>query len=213
MTDQTDERLTLFWCPATRAVRGYWMVEELGTDYELVEIDIHDATATANEAFRAASRMAKVPAITHVRDGVVTELAESAAICLYLADAYPGAGLAPPIGHPDRGRFLYWMFFVPGVVEPVAMEKLTGAAPNRVSHGWGDFDAMLSVLESGLSQGPWLLGDSFSAADVMVGSAVHFLSQAGVLPEEGRLGDYAAACLARPAYQRALAAEGNPTGP
>ena len=93
-------------------------------------------------------------------------------------------------------------------MEPAAFEKLSGMESNKFSHGWGDFDSMTGVLEKALRKGPWLLGESFSAADVMVGSAVHFLAQAGVLPAQGVLADYVAACLERPAYQRTLAADG-----
>lgn len=202
-----DETLRLYWCPATRAARGYWMVEELGVDYELVEIDIRADESGHPPDFLAASPLAKVPAISHTRDGVTVDLAESAAICLYLADAFPHTGLAPPIGHPDRGAYLFWMTFVPGIMEPAAFEKLSDSEPNKVSHGWGDFDTMARVLEDALDTGPWLLGADFSAADVMVGSAVHFLSEAGLFPGGSVLGDYVAACLSRPAYQRTLAAD------
>lgn len=202
-----SERLRLYWCPATRAARGYWMVEELGVDYELVEIDIRADPSAQPEEFLAASPMAKVPAISHTRNDVTTNLAESAAICLYLADAYPDSNLAPPVGHPDRGSYLYWMFFVPGVMEPAVFEKLSGRDTNKVSHGWGSFDTMVRVLEQALSTGPWLLDTYFSAADVMVGSAVHFLAEADLLPDGGVLADYVSACLSRPAYQRTLAAD------
>ena len=84
---------------------------------------------------------------------------------------------------------------------------MTGAEPNKFSHGWGDFAGMLDVLETGIGSGPWLLGERFSAADVMVGSAVHFLAEAGAMPESRSLEAYVSACLARPAYQRTLAAD------
>ena len=96
-----DDQLTLYWCPMTRAARGYWMVEELGTDYELVEIDIRDENAPPDPQFLAASPMGKVPAITHVRNGQTTHLAESAAICLYLQTPIPTPAWRPDCTLPN----------------------------------------------------------------------------------------------------------------
>ncbi|MDX1384389.1 MAG: glutathione S-transferase, partial [Thermoanaerobaculia bacterium] len=142
--------MKLFWCPQTRAARAVWMLEELGRPYERVLVDIRDSEAPRDPEFALASPMGKVPALA---DGDV-RLAESAAICLYLADRYASGRLAPPIDHPDRGRFLYWMFYTPAVVEPAMAEKFAGTEPNRLSHGWGDFDAMLETLAAGLDDGP-----------------------------------------------------------
>ena len=92
-------------------------------------------------------------------------------------------------------------------VEIGIAEKFSGNEPNRLSHGWGDFDSMIETLERGLGDGPWLLGDTFSAADVMVGGAVVFLRMFGILPESAPLHAYADRCTARPAYQTAVALE------
>ena len=193
--------ISIYWCPRTRAVRAVFMAEELGVEYELVPVDIRDQASKSGAAFRAASPMGKVPAIA---DGEVL-LADSAAICLYLADRYPEAGLAPVFDDPARGRYLYWMVFVPGVMEPAMAEKMAGWETSKFSRGWGDYDSMIETLEGGLDPGPWLLGERFSAADVMVGSTVNFLKLFGVLPESAVLEAYCQRCLARPAYQRALA--------
>jgi len=195
--------IKLFWCPKTRAKRALWMLEETGLDYQLVHVDIHDRDAPVDPFFRLASPMGKVPALA---DGDAT-LAESAAICLYLADRYPDCGLAPAVDDALRARYLYWMFFVPAVMEPAVVEKLGGWKGNRFSSGWGDFDSMIQTLEAGLAAGPWLLGEQFSAADVMVGATVAFLRRLGVLPENPVLDPYVARCVARPAYQRAEARE------
>lgn len=194
--------MKLYWCPKTRAARAMWMLEETGVDYELVEVDIRDPQAKADADFHTASPMGKVPALS---DGEV-KLADSAAIALYVADKYAMGKLAPAIDHPQRGVYLYWMLFTPGVLEPCMAEKASGWEANRMSHGWGDFDSMIATLEKGLKEGPWLLGDWFTAADVMVGSSVVFLQMFNMLPESGALGAYAERCLARPAYQKALAA-------
>lgn len=196
--------MKLYWCPKTRAVRAVWMLEELGLPYERVLVDIRDESATPDAGFLAASPMGKVPAL---EDGEV-RLAESAAICLYVADRYAGGRLAPALDDPDRGRFLYWMFYTPAVIEPAMSEKFSGAAGNRFSSGWGDFPTMIATLEAGLAEGPYILGERFSAADVLLGSSAVFMRTFGVLPESKTLEAYADRCLERPAYQKAIALDG-----
>ncbi len=193
--------ITLFWCPRTRAARALWMLEELGQPFEVKQIDIRDEDSKNNPMFRAASPMGKVPAL--MDDEVL--ISDSAAICLYLADRYADAGLAPAFDSPGRGRFLYWMMFTPGVLEPAMAEKFGGWETNKLSHGWGDFDSMIETLESGLKQGPWLMGESFSAADVVVGSSANFLKMFNILPDSPVIEAYIARCLERPAYQRTIA--------
>jgi glutathione S-transferase len=180
------------------------MLEEAGVGYDRVVIDITDREAARPPDFVTASPMGKVPALA---DGEVL-MAESAAICLYLADRYAAGRLAPATDDPARGRFLYWMFFSPGVIEPSMAEKAGGWTPQPARNGWGSFDLMISTLEQGLQHGPWLLGDRFSAADVMVGSSVVFMRLFKMLPALPALEAYADRCLARPAYQKALALEG-----
>ena len=193
--------MKLFWCPNTRASRVVWMLEEVGVAYDRVLVDIRDPEATRDPDFAAASPMGKVPALA---DGDV-RMADSAAICIYVADRYPACGLAPPVDHPARGAYLYWMLYTPGVMEPALSERFRGAEPNRLSNGWGDFDAMVETLHDGLGAGPWLLGDEFSAADVMVGSSVLFMQEFGVMPDSERWKAYAERCAARPAYVAAMA--------
>lgn len=195
--------IKLFWCPRTRAARALWMLEELGEPFEIRQIDIQDEAQKKAMDFRVASPMGKVPAIA---DGDVM-LSESAAICMYLADKYPAAGLAPAVGDLARGNYLYWMMFTPGVLEPAMAEKFGGWEPKPFQHGWGDFDSMVKTLEAGLANGPWILGEHFSAADVMLGSSANFLKMFGILPDGSPIEDYIERCLARPAYQRTLARE------
>jgi glutathione S-transferase len=197
--------ITLFWCPRTRASRILWLLEELREPFEVRTIDIRDAAATQDRDFQAASPMGKVPAIMDTTPAGVVYVADSAAIGLYLADRYPAAGLAPGFDDPLRGRYLYWMTYTPGVIEPAMSEKFNKWEVSRVTSGWGNFDLMIEVLEQGLAQGPWLLGEHFSAADVLVGSSVYFMKLFGVLPDSPLLADYAKRCLARPAYAKALA--------
>ena len=195
--------MKLYWCPKTRAIRALWMLEELGVPFERVLIDIRDAKAKADPAFRAVSPMGKVPAL---EDGP-TRLWDSGAICLYLADQYPRAGLAPPIGDPDRGRYLQWLLYTNSVIEPAMGEKFANAAVSAAAHGWGSFDLMLSVLRDGLAAGPWILGARFSAADVMLGMACNFLRQFKLIDAEPAISAYVERCAARPAFGRALAVD------
>ena len=197
--------ITLFWCPRTRASRILWLLEELNEPFDVRMIDIRNAEAKQVPDFMAASPMGKVPAIMDTAGGQVVHMADSAAIGLYLADRYPAAGLAPAIDDPRRGSYLYWMTFTPGVIEPAMSEKFNNWKVSRATSGWGDFGSMNEVLERGLAPGPWLLGEHFSAADVLVGSSVYFMKIFNILPDSRVLSDYADRCMARPAYQKALA--------
>jgi glutathione S-transferase len=192
--------IKLYWCPKTRAMRALWLLEEAGVPFERVRVDIRDAQAKADPEFRTASPLGKVPALV---DGAV-KISDSGAICAYIADAYPQAGLAPPIGDPQRGRYLQWLMFTNSNIEPAMMEKFSGLTPNRTSHGWGDFASVLETLRDGLRTGPWILGERFSAADVMLGSAVYFLDLFKILGDEPVLKAYVERCLARPAARRAF---------
>lgn len=168
-------------------------------------IDIRDPKAKGDPDFVAASPMGKVPAIMDTTPNGVVQMADSASIGLYLTDRYPASGLAPAFDDPSRGQYLYWMTYTPGVIEPAMMERFNNWEVSPTSSGWGNFDQMVQVLENGLKGGQWLLGDQFSAADVMVGSSVYFMKQFGILPDNPVLGAYVERCLARPAYQKALA--------
>ena len=193
--------MKLYWAPQTRSTRAIWMLEELGIDYDLETIDIRSENRSDSEQFLEASPMGKVPALV---DGNVA-LAESAAICLYLADRYAAGRLAPAAADARRGRFLYWLMYTPAVVEPAMSERVNEVEPNRARSGWGDFDTMITTWERGLGAASWILGEDFSAADVMLGSSAVFLRMFGMLPESAVLEAYADRCAARPAFARAEA--------
>jgi glutathione S-transferase len=197
--------MKLYWCERTRAVRAAWMMEELGVPYELVRIDIRNEQSRANPEFRAASPMGKVPAL---EDGAV-RIWDSGALCAYLADQYPAAKLAPPIGSPDRGAYLMWLMYTNSVIEPSMGEKSAGMPKNTVAYGWGSWDQMLETLRNGLARGPWILGERFCAADVLLGMSCYFMRQFKMLTDEPALFAYADRCAARPAFQRAYALEAN----
>jgi glutathione S-transferase len=149
--------------------------------------------------------MGKVPALMDETPEGTVYMADSAPICLYLSDRYPSAGLAPAVDHPSRGKFLYWMNYTPGVIEPAMMEKFVGFEVEPGSCGWGSYVLMMKVLEEALKEGPWVMGDNFTAADVLLGSSVYFMKMFKLLEDNPVLDAYAERCLARPAYQAALA--------
>lgn len=192
--------MKLYWAPQTRSSRALWLLEEAGVDYELELVDIRDPHRSDSDEFRAASPMGKVPALI---DGDM-HMSESAAICLYVADRYCSGRLAPPLDDSNRGKFLYWLMYTPAVIEPAMSEKFNGVEPARQRSGWGDFDLMIETLEKGIGDNTWVLGDEFTAADIMLGSSTVFLRAFDMLPESDVLSAYADRCLARPAYQKAL---------
>lgn len=192
--------MKVFYAPRTRSSRVIWMLEELGVPYELEHCDILTSERNDSDAFRLASPMGKVPAI---QDGTVS-MSESAAICLYLADRYGSGDFAPLPDDSDRGSFLYWMFFSPAVIEPTMAEKVGNIEPNPRRNGWGSFDLMIDTLAAGLDGRDWLMGDRFTAADVMVGSSVAFLRLFNMLPDVSVITGYVDRCVSRPAYQKAV---------
>lgn len=194
--------MKLYWAPQSRSGRALWLMEEAGAPYERVLVDIRKG-AQNTPAYHAINPMEKVPALT---DGDAS-LAESAAICAYVAERVPQAGLAPPVGDPKRGRYLHWLFFAAGCIEAAYMEKVMKVSPPSTSTaGWGTFDRVIAVIEEAVAQGPWLLGERFSAADVMVGSDVNFgINVFKIVEPRPALTAYVARCAARPAFQRAQA--------
>jgi len=153
--------------------------------------------------YLAINPMGKVPALKH-RDTVITELA---AICTYLADEFPEKKLNIPVGTPKRGVYLKWLFFGPGCLEPAVIDR---AAPRkeearRAMLGYGDFDTTMNVLAKAVEKGPWLMGDQFTAADVLIGSNIRWGTIFKMIPERKEFTDYIARVAARPAAQRAEA--------
>ncbi|KZE15822.1 MULTISPECIES: glutathione S-transferase family protein [Sphingomonas] len=190
--------LTLYTNPMSRGRIARWMVEEVGADYD-VEMLGYGGTMKA-DAYLAINPMGKVPAIVH--DGHV--VTECAAICAYLADAFPDAGLAPVAGeHADYYR---WLFFAAGPVEQAVTNRSLGVVPTDDQQrmvGYGDYDRVVDVLEAAVSAHPYIAGDRFTAADVYVGSQVMWGTQFGTLPKRDAFLAYAARLADRPAHVRA----------
>lgn len=195
--------MKLYWAPHTRAFRILWLMEEAGAPYEREVVDIRTG-AQDDPAFRRINPMGKVPALS---DGDA-HLAESGAICAYVAEQVPAAGLAPPVGDPLRARYLYWMFFSAGCMEPAFLQKLKGIELPKVSAGWGSFDLVMEVVEEALKDGPYLLGEAFSAADIMLAMDLWYaITLLKVVTPTPRVAAYVARCTGRPAFHRAEAIE------
>ena len=193
--------MKLYWSPRTRSFSALWLMEETGQPYERVLIDISKGAQKTPE-YLAINPMGKVPAL---QDGEVT-LAEAAAICAYVAELYPQAKLAPPVGDRLRAKYLYWLFFGPSCVEPAMVQVATKIEVNPTAAGWGNAERVFDVLDAGLKQGPWILGENFSAADIVIGSGLNFAVRLfKMIPARTSFDRYIDACTARPAFQRASA--------
>lgn len=195
--------IKLYCYPRTRSLRALWMLEETGLAYERAVIDIRNGEQDT-DAFRAINPMGKVPALA---DGE-TLMAESGAICAYLADKVPEKGLAPAQGDPLRGRYLQWLFFAAGCNEPAIAQRFLNFPTEPRSIGWGGADKVFTVLDQALSTGPWILGENFSAADVMIGSDLIFaVERFKVQTPTPAFTAYLERCHARPSLQRAIAVD------
>ena len=192
--------LVFYTNPMSRGRIIRWMLEEVGQPYETVILDY--GTTMKGADYLAINPMGKVPAIKH-RDVVVTE---AAAICAYLADAFPQAGLAPPMGDPRRGTYYRWMFFAAGSIEAAVVNKQLGVEvpPERKGMvGYGSYEDVMNGMEFALSKGDYLLGDQFTAADLYFGSQVGWGLQFGTIDKRPVFEAYAARLLGRPAAVRA----------
>lgn len=197
----TDD-LTLYYAPATRAIRVLWMLEEVGQSYRLEMVDIWKGEQKT-PAYRAINPAGKVPALRHG----TCAMAESAAICAYLADRFPAAGLAPAIDTPERGRYLQWMFYAGGSVEPAIMSHVKKWDVPAFHAAWGDYDSMVDVIADALGRGPYVMGERFCAADVILGSIVHYAVKFDMLPRRPELTGYVDRLETRPALRRAVRIE------
>ncbi|MBN8989264.1 MAG: glutathione S-transferase family protein [Rhizobiales bacterium] len=191
--------MQLYWSPRSRSFSSLWLMEETGQPYERVLTDISTGAQRKLE-YLAINPMGKVPAL---RDGETT-LAEAAAIAAYVAERYPEARLAPPLGDPLRAKYLYWLFFGPSCIEPAIVQLATKLEMNPVAAGWGDSQRVIDVLDVALQKGPWILGETFSAADTVIGSGLNFAVRVfKMIPSRSSFDAYIDRCAARPAFQRA----------
>jgi glutathione S-transferase len=195
-------QLTLYHASPSRSSVTLWMLEEIGEPYDVKMLDLGKGDQQKPD-YLAINPMGKVPAIKH-GDAIVSE---SAAICTYLADAFPRAALNVPIGDPRRGAYLKWMFFAPGVLEPAVTDRAFPRKedPRRGALGYGDFETVMNVLSKAVTSGPFLLGEQFTAADVLIGANIRWGMLFKLIPERKELVDYVARLAARPALARSQA--------
>lgn len=199
-----SDRLVLYSNPMSRGRIVRWMLEEVGAPYRVEWLDF--GTPMRTRAFRTLNPMMKVPVLVH-GDQVVTE---AAAICMHLADAFPERGLAPP--HDRRGAYYRWIAFAAGPLDAAMTNRTLGwdvPEDRRTMVGYGDFDRVIETLEAavgGAADGAgYLAGPAFSAADVMLGSALIWGMQAGTIPAHPAFETYVSHLAARPAQARAKA--------
>jgi glutathione S-transferase len=194
------DELILYTNPMSRGRVARWMLEEVGQPYRTEVLDY--GTTMKAAAYLAINPMGKVPALRH-GGSVVTE---NAAICAYLADAFPQAKLAPPPGDRLRGPYYRWLFFTAGPVEAAVSNKALGfvVPPERERMmGYGRIEQALAVLEAAVSQADYLVGDTFTAADLYVGSHLGFGMMFGTIEKRPAFQQYWQRISARPACVRA----------
>ncbi|MDI1280568.1 glutathione S-transferase family protein [Brevundimonas sp.] len=195
-----SDEIVFYTNPMSRGRIVRWMLEELGQPYRTEVLEY--GTTMKAPAYLAINPMGKVPAVAY-RGVVVTECA---AICAWLADAFPEAGLAPAFDDPARGTWLRWLFFAAGPLEAAVTAKSLGLlapADKAMQAGYGSFDSAVDTLETAVAAGPYILGDRFSAADVYVGSQIIWGLMFKTLPERPAFQAYAERLSTRPAAVRA----------
>ena len=191
--------LVFYTNPMSRGRTVRWMLEEVGAPYRTEVLEY--GTTMKSAEYLAINPMGKVPALRH-GDTVVTE---TAAICAYLANAFPEAGLAPPTG--ARGAWYRWLFFAAGPIEAATTDRFLGVEPTTPEQqgrvGYGSYGAVMDTLEQALAGGGYIAGEDFSAADVYVGSHVGWGLQSGSIEKRPAFTDYWSRLEGRGAWRRA----------
>ena len=188
--------MQLYYNPQSRAAIAKWMLDECGADYEIVPVDLEKREQKAPE-FLKINPSGKLPALV---DGE-SKLFENAAICLYLADKFPGADLAPGLDSPERGRYLSLMVYSTSQLEPAMGDSLMGVE-TLAQRGWTDFEVAQDVIEGELGDGPYLFGERFTAADVMIGSIFLYARLFAGPSQRPRIAAYADRLANRPAAMK-----------
>ena len=195
------ETLTFFHSPNSRSGGTRILLEELGAPYELVTLNMK-AGETRQDKYLAVNPMGKVPAILH-KGELVTE---QPAVYIYLADLFPQAGLAPAIGDPLRGPYLRWMVFYGSSFEPAIVDRAMKRDPAPLATSpYGDYPTMFKTLSDQLAKGPYILGEKFTAADVLWGAALNWTTMFKIVERTPVIGAYIDRIMARPAVARARA--------
>jgi glutathione S-transferase len=195
----SNRRVTLFHAPNTRSTGALILLEELNADYQLHVLNLKAGEQHKPE-YLAVNPMGKVPAIKH-DDAIITE---QVAIYIYLADLYAGAGLAPALDDALRGPYLRWIAYYGSCFEPALVDRAQKREPApRGTSPYGDYDTMLKTLTDQLEKGPYLLGEKFSAADVLWGVALNWTTKFQLVPELPVIKAYIERINTRPAVERA----------
>jgi glutathione S-transferase len=196
-------KLTLYHAAPSRSSIVHWMLEELGEPYDVHLLSLANGDNRKPD-YLAVNPMGKVPALKH-GDTVITE---ASAICAYLADEFPRAKLNIPIGDPRRGIYLKWLFFGPSCIEPAITDRAfpRKEEARRAALGYGDFDTVIDVVAKAVSgKGPYIMGEQFTAADVVIGSTLRWGVIFKLLPERPEFLAYTTRLAERPALQRSEA--------
>jgi len=197
----SSQELTFFHSPNTRSTGALTLLEELGAEYHLHVLNMKQGEQRKPE-FLAINPMGKVPTLKH-GEAVITE---QAAVFLYLADLYPEAGLAPKIGDPIRGPYLRWMVYYGSCFEPAIIDRSQKREPApQAMSPYGDFDTMFKTLTDQLGKGQYLLGDKFTAVDVLWGTALTWITRYQLVPALPVIQTYIDRVNARPSVARARA--------
>ena len=198
-----DRSIVFYHAPNTRSAGVRILFEELGAPYAMHVLNMKKGEQRMS-AYLAVNPMGKVPAIKH-GDALITE---QGAVYQYLSDLFPEAGLAPQIGDPMRGPYLRWLYFYGSCFEPAVVDRSMRREPaSRSTSPYGDFDTMLKTVDDQLAKGPWLLGERFSAADVLWGSALGWTTGFKLVPASPAIQGYIDRFNARPAVTRARAVD------
>jgi glutathione S-transferase len=193
--------LTLFHAPRSRSFRTLWLLEELRAPYELKVVNIRRSDGSGGADPANPHPHGKVPALTD--DGAL--VFETPAIALYLTDKFPEAGLGPRVGERDRAAYLTWLSYYTGVIEPSLTAKFLKIQHIHGTFGWAPFDDVIAYLTRAISERTHLLGEQFSAADIVIGGSLPLLMARGVVPESEALKSYTGRITARPAFASAQA--------
>ena len=182
----TDQPITLYYSPQTRATGTRLLLEELGAPYTLHVLNMK-TDEQRRPPFLAINPLGKVPAIRHGK----TLVTEQSAIYIYLSDLFPEAGLTPALDDPDRGAFLRWIVFYAACFEPAVVDRSMKREPAPLRQSpYGDYDSVLAVIEDALRPGPYLLGERFSTADLLWGMALNWTTRFGLVPLRPVFRDY-----------------------
>jgi glutathione S-transferase len=189
---------TLFHAPMSRSSGIVTLIDELGADVDIRQVSVARADGSGAPDPANPHPEGKVPFLV---DGAET-VRERGAITLYLTDKYPEAGLGPIEGSPGRGEYLSWLFYYQGVMEPLFILQAAGVSHPVITGSLRDMDTMLARLTAALRKGPWLLGEQYSAADMLCSSPFQWFT--GLLGDHPEIRDWVERCVARPAVQRTL---------